>query len=164
MTDRYSPTRRQRAHYDALSDLWRDIVADTRHPELFRGRLPQGWRDIDERPVPETVRVTLRIDKDVARFFRSFGRGHQSIMNRALRAFMLSRISELMSVVEKEQVTPLSDEELEAAEMERIMASELEHMRRRRLGKRASKARAERADEHARQEVLSEIAGMLGGP
>ena len=57
------------------------------------GRLPPGWREIwEERGAPKE-RVTLRLDRDVLRFFRSMGDGYGPRMNAILRSFMLARLA-----------------------------------------------------------------------
>ncbi len=124
--------KRQRARYTELTDLWLSLAQDTRHPELFEGRLPKDWRGIDDRPVPDKTRVILRMDADVAKFFRSFGSGYQGIVNKVLRAYMLSRLCELVPLVE-EPPSPLTEADRRRADMERDLAHSLEDMRRRRM-------------------------------
>jgi len=117
---------------DALSDLTRlyeEIARDCQHPELLAGRLPPGWARIDDRPQPEQVRVTLRMDKDVARFFRSYGPGYQSLVAKVLRAFMLSTVTELRAVAEGDRG------EGDAMELERMLVTQLEELRARRMGR-----------------------------
>lgn len=114
---------------DALTDLTRlyeEIARDCQHPALLAGRLPPGWARIDDRPQPEQVRVTLRMDKDVARFFRSYGQGYQSLIAKVLRAFMLSTVTELRALAE-------ADADSDALEVERMLASQLEELRARRM-------------------------------
>lgn len=53
---------------------------------------PEGWAEVCSQPIPAVkTRVTLRLDADVAEWFRAQGPGHQTRMNAVLRAFMLSR-------------------------------------------------------------------------
>ncbi len=75
---------------------------------LFRrdliGNCPEGWftEAIRADGPPGKERMTLRIDKDVARFFRATGQGFQVKMNDVLRAFMLAaRLRVLEGDVEK---------------------------------------------------------------
>ena len=57
------------------------------------GRLPPEWQEIwEERGAPKE-RVTLRLDRDVVRFFRSMGDGYGPRMNGILRSFMLARLA-----------------------------------------------------------------------
>jgi len=63
---------------------------------LFRRDLmdncPSGWfvEDLRTNGPPGKERMTLRIDKDVAKFFRVTGGGFQEKMNDVLRAFMMA--------------------------------------------------------------------------
>ncbi|NDU99535.1 BrnA antitoxin family protein [Pseudoroseicyclus tamaricis] len=93
-------TTRQRRMTDELRDLWLTMLFDTRHPVLLEGKMPPEWAEILEGPEPAQVRVTLRIDADVAKWFRSFGPRYQKSVARVLRGFMLYRLSELADVVE----------------------------------------------------------------
>jgi uncharacterized protein (DUF4415 family) len=40
------------------------------------------------KPVPRKSQITLRIDQDVIEFFKSKGRGYQTLINQILRAYM----------------------------------------------------------------------------
>lgn len=54
-------------------------------------KVPPDWSSVErEHPVqaPKT-RVTIRLDAEVAEWFREQGRGHQTRMNAVLRAYML---------------------------------------------------------------------------
>ena len=126
---------RIRAHYRELSDLWLDLVRDFRHPDLAKGWLPADWSDIDGRPVPERDRLTLRVDRDVAKFYRAMGRGYQERMNRVLRGYMLARLAELIEppdLTPRETVTP---EDREALAAEAALMRKLERLRAERLGR-----------------------------
>ena len=59
-----------------------------------REALPKGWGSVeDENPVrPAKVKMTLRLDEDVAIFYRWQGEGYQARINAILRMFMLSRL------------------------------------------------------------------------
>jgi uncharacterized protein (DUF4415 family) len=53
-------------------------------PELFaRAVVRHGLK-----PVPKKEQVTLRVDSDVLRWFRSQGKGYQTKINDLLRAYM----------------------------------------------------------------------------
>ena len=126
---------RKTAAWREFQDLWSDVLHDLAHPDLIRGRLPQGWEEIDGRPVAEQVRITLRVDKDVARYFRGLGPGYQKRVNKVLRAYMLARMSEL---VVPEDAAPRGGAgkvpPAEFLEIERDMARQLEQLRRARIG------------------------------
>ena len=62
----------------------------------FGRYLPEAWNEVLETPVPGRTRITLRVDQDVAKFFRALGPGYQRTMNRVLRVFMLARLTEMV--------------------------------------------------------------------
>lgn len=59
--------------------------------------VPTAWREVErEHPVhPRRVKLTLRLDDDVARFFRGQGEGYQARMNAVLRAYMVAKLAEV---------------------------------------------------------------------
>lgn len=114
----------------ASETLW-----DFRHPDLVRTILPREWADIPLDVVPDKIRITLRVDADVAKFFRKLGRGvYQERMNAVLRTFMLARLTEILG----------ADQELMLAETDELgklylsqeadLLAQLETLRRRRVG------------------------------
>ncbi|SFI89137.1 BrnA antitoxin family protein [Jannaschia pohangensis] len=60
------------------------------------GRLPPEWREIWEAKGAPKTRMTLRLDADVVRFFKSMGAGYGPRMNSVLRSFMLARLAGLI--------------------------------------------------------------------
>jgi uncharacterized protein (DUF4415 family) len=68
------------------------------HDEIYRhGRIPPMWRAISEtRKVGKKQRITLGVDENVAKFFRSFGVGYQARMNDVLSAWMYARLGGLL--------------------------------------------------------------------
>ena len=56
--------------------------------------LPKGWGNVEsEHPVRlPKVKMTLRLDEDVAIYFRWQGEGYQARINAILRMYMLSRL------------------------------------------------------------------------
>jgi uncharacterized protein (DUF4415 family) len=73
-------------------------VTDIRRRNRLRKGCPPGWRRVEsDNPVrPRKVRITLRIDKDVASWFWQQGQGYQSRMNAVLRAYMLAKRAEVV--------------------------------------------------------------------
>ncbi|MGR3484643.1 MAG: BrnA antitoxin family protein [Paracoccaceae bacterium] len=88
------------ARLSELSRLWARLHNDVRHPDLLEDRLPDAWRGIEAAPRGPVSKVTLRVDGDVARFYRSLGPGHQAVMNRVLRGFMLSKLTEVTGTMD----------------------------------------------------------------
>ena len=81
----------------ALNKLDMEISDLERWNKLRKG-CPRGWRLVEsENPTrPRKVHVTLRIDKDVARWFWQQGQGYQARMNAVLRAYMLAKRVEVV--------------------------------------------------------------------
>ncbi|WP_298296343.1 BrnA antitoxin family protein [uncultured Litoreibacter sp.] len=94
-TVRAQMSTRQKRHHYFLIDLMRELTYDLHH-QLEAGifALPPEWQEIaDRKDSPGKERMTIRIDRDVAKFFRSTGQGFQTRMNDVLRAFMHARLS-----------------------------------------------------------------------
>ena len=71
---------------DGMTDEERR-AARARDPDAVE--LPEDWPDRVIAGLPEPKEeVCLRLDADVLRWFRSFGRGYQSRIDAALRAYM----------------------------------------------------------------------------
>lgn len=66
--------------------------------------IPLEWHDIwrGENRDTKRVRVTVRLDADVVRFFKSLGPGYQPRMNRVLRSFMHARLAKIVDGPEHE--------------------------------------------------------------
>ena len=81
----------------AAADL--GALLDAAHVETARaaaeaGGVPDAWREVwQAREAPARDHVSLRVDRDVVRFFRSLGPGYGGRMNRVLRAFVLAQVA-----------------------------------------------------------------------
>ncbi len=88
-------TKTQRQHLSYSEEVHARLEADFDLPQI-----PPAWHDIwreEDRRDEKQVRVTLQLDADVVRFFRSMGKGYQPRMNRVLRAFMHDRLAGLVA-------------------------------------------------------------------
>jgi uncharacterized protein (DUF4415 family) len=82
------------AQYHNLAQTLRGLEEDLRWGLEDSSRIPQAWRQIALEPaVPRKTPVTIRVDDDVAKFFRAMGRGYLTQMNRVLRVFMEARLA-----------------------------------------------------------------------
>ena len=82
------------AHYHYMSDAMRRLEWDLHHRIEVTGRIPPEWHEIaQEEPRFGTERVSLRLDADVVRFFRSMGLGYGPRINRVLRTYMHARLA-----------------------------------------------------------------------
>ncbi len=60
------------------------------------GRIPYEWSLLHRERTYHKDRITMRVDRDVLKLFRSLGPGYQPRMNEVLRAFMHCRLSGLI--------------------------------------------------------------------
>ena len=89
-----SQAQYHKAQYHNLAQTLRGLEEDLRWGLEGSVRIPEAWRQIALEPaVPGKVPVTIRVDEDVAKFFRAMGRGYLTQMNRVLRAFMEARLA-----------------------------------------------------------------------
>lgn len=83
-----------RAQYHHMATTLRDLETDLRWGMEGSARIPPEWHAIAQQvPAPAKVPMTLRVDADVAKFFRAMGAGHLPRMNAVLRAFMHARLA-----------------------------------------------------------------------
>ncbi len=85
-------TKTQRQHHHYLTDVLARVEYDMHHRVWINQRVPKGWEQIANSPTPLKRRVTIRIDEDVVKFFRSMGRDYGPRMNDVLRAFMHAKL------------------------------------------------------------------------
>jgi hypothetical protein len=92
---KHAAERRRNYHY--LADVLRDLETDLRRGLKHSALIPEDWHEIARRaPIPRKERVTIRLDADVAAFFRALGPGHLTRMNAVLRTFMLARQADVL--------------------------------------------------------------------
>jgi len=114
-------TKTAQRRYTELRDLTLANFLDFEHPPLA--------------PVPHKTRLTIRIDQDVAKFFRKLGPGYQATLNRVLRAFMIAKLTEVLGDANPVQEIAKADAIDEVAmEMEVQLVDLLNRARRGRLG------------------------------
>ena len=89
-------TKAQREHHHYLTDVLARVDYDMHHRIWINQRVPGDWHRIATTPTPHKKRVTIRVDEDVLKFFRSIGRDYGPRMNDVLRAFMHARLMGLL--------------------------------------------------------------------
>ena len=101
------PTKAQTEFaFHQLGQVLRDLEADLRWKLDGSVRIPAAWHAIaQDRQTPAKTKITLRLDEDVIRFFRSMGQGHLTRMNAVLRAFMLARLAEVVKAEARYEMT-----------------------------------------------------------
>ncbi len=89
-------TKSQAEHLYYLQDVLERLEFDLHNTIHRKRRIPSEWHDIYRKRDRERSRITLRVDRDVLKFFRSMGPGYQPRMNNVLRAFMEARLAGLI--------------------------------------------------------------------
>ena len=145
--------------FHQLGQVLRDLETDLRWKLDGSVRIPAAWHAIaQDRQTPAKTKITLRLDEDVIRFFRSMGQGHLTRMNAVLRAFMLARLAE---VVKAEARYEMTAKEVEHRIRDEIFAV----IRAQEAAKEAAEARlAGKAVETARLKAIKATwEGKVGG-
>lgn len=97
MTDLAKQTPKQRKHTYYMMEAMRRLEWDLHNAIDEAGRIPPEWHQIATEPARRrTTRVTLRLEEDVVKFFRSMGEGYGPRMNAVLAAFMQARLAGLI--------------------------------------------------------------------
>ncbi len=85
-------TKAQREHHHYLTDVLARVEFDMHHRIWINRRVPRSWDRIANSPSPDKTRVTIRVDSDVLKFFRSMGRDYGPRMNDVLKGFMHAKL------------------------------------------------------------------------
>lgn len=92
---------RQLAHHYYLVDRLRQIEWDLHRPIAQRRAIPPAWEEIAKRTRrSKKQRVTMWIEGDVVKFFKSLGAGYQTKMNEVLASFMDAKLSGILGEAE----------------------------------------------------------------
>ncbi|MCU0905732.1 MAG: BrnA antitoxin family protein [Tabrizicola sp.] len=94
MPDLKKQTPRQRAQMSYMMDVMRRLEWDLHNSIEMTGRIPEEWHEIaQKRPVSGKEKVTLRLEADVLKFFRSMGPDYGPRINDVLRSYMHARLA-----------------------------------------------------------------------
>ncbi|MCU0828341.1 MAG: BrnA antitoxin family protein [Tabrizicola sp.] len=94
MPDLKKQTPRQRAHMTYMMDVMRRLEWDLHNTIEATGRIPAEWHEIARAtPRAATVKVTLSLDADVVKFFKSMGQGYGPRINDVLRSYLHARLA-----------------------------------------------------------------------
>ena len=91
-------TKSQRMAKEKLSELmWRSQLEDNISAAM-RDEVPDAWHrlEADLDVVEPKVKVTLRLDASVAKFYRAMGVGYQARINRILETWAQMKIAGVM--------------------------------------------------------------------
>ena len=87
-------TAKARENFFYMSEAMRRLEWDLHHTIEATNRIPEEWHEIAQRRHPQpTERVTVRLDRDVLKFFRSMGQGYGPRLNEVLRSYMHARLA-----------------------------------------------------------------------
>ncbi len=92
---RQTPKQRELTAY--MMEVMDRLEWDLHNTSELTGRIPAEWHEIAARPAePPGEKVTLRLDCDVVKFFRSMGVGYGGRINDVLRSYMYARLVGLL--------------------------------------------------------------------
>jgi len=89
-------TKQEAENLHYVTEAMRRVEYDLHTHINYLKRIPHEWESIHLERSHHKTRITMRVDKDVLKFFRSLGPGYQPRMNDVLRAFMHCRLSGLI--------------------------------------------------------------------
>ncbi|MEL7300495.1 MAG: BrnA antitoxin family protein [Pseudomonadota bacterium] len=91
-------TIKERVSWMRSLEGMRQLEYDLHDTFNFNETFPREWFEIwqGEDRDTKTVRMTIRVDADVVRFFKSMGPGYQPRMNKVLRSFMHARLAKFI--------------------------------------------------------------------
>jgi uncharacterized protein (DUF4415 family) len=94
MPDLKKQTPRQRAQMTYMMDVMRRLEWDLHNTIEATGRIPEEWHEIAKAaPRAAKAKITLRLETDVVRFFRSMGPDYGPRINDVLRSYMHARLA-----------------------------------------------------------------------
>jgi uncharacterized protein (DUF4415 family) len=94
MPDLKRQTAKQRAHTTYMMDVMRRLEWDLHNTIELTGRIPEAWHEIaTATPRSPGLRVTLRLEADVVKFFKSMGEGYGPRINDVLKSYMHARLA-----------------------------------------------------------------------
>lgn len=94
MTDLKHQTATQTRHYTYMMDVMRRLEWDLHNTIETTTRIPEEWHQIArETPSAPGLKVNLRLDADVVKFFKSMGEGYGPRINNVLKSYMHARLA-----------------------------------------------------------------------
>ncbi|MFN5999205.1 MAG: BrnA antitoxin family protein [Paracoccaceae bacterium] len=94
MPDLKKQTPRQRAQMSYMMDVMRRLEWDLHNSIEMTGRIPEEWHEIAQKtPRADKVKVNLRLEADVVKFFKSMGPDYGPRINDVLKSYMHARLA-----------------------------------------------------------------------
>lgn len=85
-------------NYHYMADAMRMLEWDLHQRLMTELRIPEEWHQIArEKGLLDKTRVTLRLDEEIVRFFRSMGTNWQSKVNQVLSVWVHARLAGLIN-------------------------------------------------------------------
>ncbi len=95
-TDDKPLSRTERANHYYMADAMSRFEWDMHNKIATHGRIPNEWHEIGTRRDSAKTRITLSVDADVVKWFKSMGPRYQPRMNDVLRSFMHAKLMGLL--------------------------------------------------------------------
>lgn len=136
MTGNPRPTTKpQKVHWNYMVDRLNQLEWDLHFPTARNWAIPAEWHEIAARTKRgEKVKITMYVEKDIVRFFKSLGHPYQPRMNDVLGAFMEAKIAGVLfeageverffDEVRRKQRPELGDTDAEWDEVVRALAED----------------------------------------
>jgi len=105
-------TKTERINHYYMMDAMRRFEWDMHHTVFRDQRIPKAWHEIAAEKRETKTKVTIALDDDVIKFFKSMGPGYQPRINDVLRSFMHMKLRGMLNgseTVEEMQRAELQD-------------------------------------------------------
>lgn len=94
MTKLAKQTPKQRAQFGYMIDVMQRLEWDLHNTIEMTSRIPEEWHEIAaRRPERANLKVNLRLEEDVVKFFKSMGVGYGARINDVLKSYMYARLA-----------------------------------------------------------------------
>ncbi|MBO6605169.1 MAG: BrnA antitoxin family protein [Roseicyclus sp.] len=129
-------TKRQRYDHYYMMEAMQRFEWDMHHKIATHFRIPNEWHEISQRRERKKTRITMSVDEDVVKWFKSMGPGYQPRMNDVLRSFMHAKLMGLLKGDDTKDMYKeglvVGTERLEWGGMEERLAKRRERLKRER--------------------------------
>ena len=90
------PSEREAKHLYWIAEALQRLEYDMCNEIHRQQRIPVGWHELATSGVGPKKRVTIRVEEDVLKFFKSMGYGYHGRMNDVLKAFMHAKLARVL--------------------------------------------------------------------
>ena len=89
-------TEKEARHRYWVAEALARLEYDVAHNLELSGRIPVEWHRLSVPSESPKTRITLRVESDVVKFYKSLGQGYQSRMNDVLKTFMHAKLARVL--------------------------------------------------------------------